>query len=430
MSGPKTSGYTLTAEQRRILRELARMQRLLDAARLKVERSLKDVSGIVSEIDTMLYKSNDSLSEQSQQTIKLRNEAMLLVNEAKGMGDTSDVGALNAQSEKLSEMTTKLLTIKSDYVRQLEALKKAINKKFAECVSDSAGLSFKHITRKADNKELEEQKRLLAVIEEAIDGIEKVHLPKEYLIQINTLMQKLSEMDNLEFIQNFYAMSVKPVIKSCKEYENFFKYNYAEYEDLLATYKVLAKEAQQEVEEIPFSNTAIASLKQKIEVLEDIAYCAKEQEYISTCIEEAMQEMGYDVIGSREVTKKSGRKFRNELYLFEEGTAVNVTYTGNGQISMELGGLDTEDRVPTNSESIALTDSMYSFCDAYAELERKLRKKGIVTKHISILPPEEQYAQIINTEDYEMTEDVEKFDVKKDRKQIHGAAALHKELKN
>ena len=51
---------------------------------------------------------------------------------------------------------------------------------------------------------------------------------------------------------------------------------------------------------------------------------------------QVMREMGYHVVGRREVVKKSGRKFRNELYHFSEGAVVNITYATNGQIAPYL----------------------------------------------------------------------------------------------
>ena len=39
-------------------------------------------------------------------------------------------------------------------------------------------------------------------------------------------------------------------------------------------------------------------------------------------------------------------------------------------------------------------------------------KKGIITKRISILPPEEQYAQIINVSDYNLSKEVSEYETK------------------
>ena len=98
--------------------------------------------------------------------------------------------------------------------------------------------------------------------------------------------------------------------------------------------------------------------------------------------------------------------------MFDEGTAVNVTYSSDGQITMELGGISTDDRLPTEVESASLASDMRTFCDDYFEIEQRLRKKGIITKRISILPPEEQYAQMINVSDYNLSKKVSEYEAK------------------
>jgi hypothetical protein len=94
---------------------------------------------------------------------------------------------------------------------------------------------------------------------------------------------------------------------------------------------------------------------------------------------------------------------------------------------MELGGLDTTDRLPNASETDALCRSMERFCGDFAEIERRLLAKGVVAaERIRMLPVSAEYAQIINTSDYEMTAEAESFAVKK---QVLAAKkkALHKE---
>ena len=116
--------------------------------------------------------------------------------------------------------------------------------------------------------------------------------------------------------------------------------------------------------------------------------------------------MGYDdLIGSRKVRKKSGKCFRNELFTFNEGTAVNVTFSPDGQISMELGGLSREDRIPTADETEILTRDMESFCGEFVEFERRMLAKGIVVgSRIALSPPSAEYAAIINVNDYDVAE--------------------------
>ena len=158
------------------------------------------------------------------------------------------------------------------------------------------------------------------------------------------------------------------------------------------------------------SENGIANLKAEISKLEAEALENSEQEYIAETIDEVMEEMGYDLIGSREVTKKSGKRFRDELYTFSEGTAVNIRYDNQGKIAMELGGIDSTDRLPSSSEASRLEDEMVAFCDKFTEFEKRLAAKGIVCKNrVSHLPPKAEYAQIINTSDYDMKTEIETF---------------------
>ena len=240
---------------------------------------------------------------------------------------------------------------------------------------------------------------------------------------------KIIQKIQLNFLENFYSISVIPFVKRCKAYDKLDEQYGEDYRMLCLRYEYLARELNHEIETVPFSAQAVSILLEKIATLEAEELKTKEEAYICQCIDEAMAEMNYSVIGSRNVTKKNGKKFRNVLYMFDEGTAVNVTYSSDGQISMELGGIGDEDRMPTDAESASLEEDMRSFCDDYYEIEKKLKAKGIEPRHISHLPPEAQFAQIINVSDYEMTEDVSQYEAKKSKRRQGGTAGatLHKE---
>ena len=96
---------------------------------------------------------------------------------------------------------------------------------------------------------------------------------------------------------------------------------------------------------------------------------------------------------------------------------------------MELGGIGDEDRMPTDAESTSLEEDMRSFCDDFYEIEKKLKARGIEPKHISHLPPEAQFAQIINVTDFDMTEDIGHYEAKKSKRRQGGSAgaSLHRE---
>lgn len=87
-----------------------------------------------------------------------------------------------------------------------------------------------------------------------------------------------------------------------------------------------------------------------------------------------------------------------------------MTYADDGKITMELGGLDTDDRLPDAAEAKQLCESMESFCDDFSEIEKRLEAKGVVLKsRLALLPPSEDYAQIINVSDYQTTAPIDIF---------------------
>ena len=114
-----------------------------------------------------------------------------------------------------------------------------------------------------------------------------------------------------------------------------------EFEELETEYMVLCSQLHITSKKFVISESSVAELKVEIAKLENELFEDGEQEYIADIIDKVMEEMGYDLIGNREVTKKSGKRFHDELYTFSEGTAVNIRYDNQGKIAMELGGIDT-----------------------------------------------------------------------------------------
>ena len=214
------------------------------------------------------------------------------------------------------------------------------------------------------------------------------------------------------FLKNFVAVSITPLLKECDKYLKF----YEETSALRIEYKVVCDMAGEPERPFEISQTAIQNIKVEMARLREKIARDDEKSYISKCLDEVMSDMGYDVIGRREVTKKSGKHFKNELFSYEDGTAVNVTLSDDGHIAMELCGLDDTDRLPEADESEKLCEQMESFCEDFGEIERRLAEKGVILRNrIQRLPPSVEYAQILNVSDYKITGDVEHFNYKHHR---------------
>lgn len=206
--------------------------------------------------------------------------------------------------------------------------------------------------------------------------------------------------------KNYLAITINPLLKRYREYINF----YEDTADLRAEYKVWCTIAGETVKEFHLSTNTLTEIQQEIERLKTSIIETDEKAYIETCLNDIMRDMGYNVVGYRDVSKKNGRHFHNQLYAYADGTAINVTTDDKGQIAMELCGVDNIDRVPEHDEAEQLTRYMESFCDDFSKIERRLMVKGIVVENrFNKLPPKAEYAQIINVSEFNMSEEIEKF---------------------
>lgn len=419
MSGPKTSRYTLTAAQRRALQEQRRRE-------LEEQRRRERISKAKSKLAVLSAKTY-GLSNITEEAL---DQARLL-NERTG-GDNGFAVLKNILSENASNIVASIEKAnKSDSVELLEKAvreaqqafddlsklrgkldgvisknKQELRKDIMNSLDSVADVDFSKIQSPAE-RQLEQRKDEIA---NNLSDLLSPILNDELNDSIEKALKHLDEIDNPDFLSNFNAMTVAPLEKKCREYTALRQEIGDEYDDLMIRYTVLCKEQKIIPQNIAFERGAVEKLDSLITELEKAADSADEQSYISRCIDEVMENMGYKLVGNRSVTKKSGRHFRNELYSFSEGTAVNVTYSDNGNITMELGGVDTKDRMPDTLETERLTEDMRSFCGQYREFERRLAEKGVVSNHISLLPPEPVYAQVINVSDYDMTDNIATID--------------------
>lgn len=419
MSGPKTSRYTLTAAQRRALQEQRRRE-------LEEQRRRERISKAKSKLAVLSAKTY-GLSNITEEAL---DQARLL-NERTG-GDNGFAVLKNILSENASNIVASIEKAnKSDSVELLEKAvreaqqafddlsklrgkldgvisknKQELRKDIMNSLDSVADVDFSKIQSPAE-RQLEQRKDEIA---NNLSDLLSPILNDELNDSIEKALKHLDEIDNPDFLSNFNAMTVAPLEKKCREYTALRQEIGDEYDDLMIRYTVLCKEQKIIPQNIAFERGAVEKLDSLITELEKAADSADEQSYISRCIDEVMEDMGYKLVGNRSVTKKSGRHFRNELYSFSEGTAVNVTYSDNGNITMELGGVDTKDRMPDTLETERLTEDMRSFCGQYREFERRLAEKGVVSNHISLLPPEPVYAQVINVSDYDMTDNIATID--------------------
>lgn len=418
MSGPKTSRYTLTAEQRRILAEQRRVRMETQKQVIQLKTYKQSLKERITKIDSALSQYQRIVKETGERKLPLENvkairdKAMQELNNAAILSESSDLTVMQETNARLRQIQYLVMKQQQVIFKELAEVEKKFRKEVEFAVSEGFEVSFAGIGENITPDESIYIKK----IAEAMDEVKEYELSQALKERYVQLKLKAEEIDSVDFIENYYAMSIVPYVKECREYHSAYIEYGDKFKELLAEYKILSNGLGIQPKNYTFSMEAIGELTEKVKEMELKRQEQEEQEYISRCMDSVLETMGYKTIGEREIIKKDGRRFHNELYLFDEGTAVNVTYSSNGQITMELGGLDQTDRIPSEDECKSLAEDMVSFCDDYFEIEKKLKKLGVVTQRISVLPSEAQFAQIINTSDYIMTENVENYESKHTKK--------------
>lgn len=254
-----------------------------------------------------------------------------------------------------------------------------------------------------EEQEISFDERKVAVKKQLMELL-KEDLSEKLTAEVYTAISNLEGITQPAYLRNFGSVTVKRLFGNIKSYHLEQEALREKEQELRTRYQTLCQLAGKEEDKDRAFDSA-QEIEKEIKRLEAVIIKRHEQDYISDCVDEIMSEMGYDLLGKREVRKKSGKQFRNELFRFGEGTAVNVTYSPEGQISMELGGISRQDRLPSDAETEILTKDMETFCGEFAEFENRLKEKGVVLgNRIAMLPPTAEYASIINVNDYDIQE--------------------------
>ena len=421
MSGPKSSRYTLSAEQlRKILEEQERVKRELEE-KAKRERECKEAQVILDEI---LQNTKRHIAFMRNVDDQVKNLSEAFISKIDG-----DFSRFYGVANKIVALTSKKIT---DYL-ELMTVRKNAEQLFAELVQFQKELRVK--ARDLYTQEAIQNASAIAdamnvsfanlgLVEEEIDpvAVETLDmlnqlldepLPKSLHEDIHTAIVSIQEMEDHVSIANFAAITAASIRKQAKAYLAFRERCGMQFDALQDRYHGLCARLGEPSKDYPQTQSGMAELEQMVNRLECQMNHDAQQAYISKSLDEVMSEMGYQVIGSRHVTKKSGKSFTSKLLTYDDGAVVNVTEASTGQITMEIGSTDKTDRMPDANERVALQKKMEQFCIDFKEIEKRLANRGVVLDtRLMMAPPEEMYAQIINLSDFEMVDEYQHYDRK------------------
>ncbi len=427
MSGPKISVYELSGWARANVNSQMRCEQQSISCANQIEAGISYLLGCKGTIETLLSQLR-LLSDRCE----VDGSCILLLQETLSMVETETTELLcdlQANRPRVSEKyqiseealdeKKKLLEKVKRIKQRVEALQKTIDgtihqasgvverlenvaqDSIAEDIASSVYLDF---SAPEEVDPLEEGKRELESKLNMMLGDQEC--PTSITNEIHSAIQSLQRIVSIDYLRTFSSVTIKALEQKYDLLKVQIKEEKMLRKELVTRYEVLCHLANIQSDIDSIGSASIENIEKEIERIELLAVKQREQEYISDCVEEVLAEMGYELLGSREVKKKSGKKFRNELYSFDEGTAVNVTFSSDGQIAMELGGIAREDRLPSEAEVKELTADMETFCGEFAEIERRLKEKGVVIgTRVALSPPSAEYAAIINVNDYQISTD-------------------------
>lgn len=422
MSGPKSSRYTLTAEQqKRIIEEQERLRRELEEKARK-ERECKETRVYLATIKTKVARHMEMIQENEEKlpsggndslTLQERYQAIYsLIKQVNALCDTKSnatYATLMGVKKEVEMIFDKIVSIEGDLITETENI--VLEKKIQEdsLIASGMTVSFEKVgivERTEDPIFTETTLKLERLLSE--------ELSEELFAEVSGALEKAKRIESISVMQNFSSITVAPLSKKCQEFVSFAKKNRAQYNAMLDKYEALCNQMGVQAKQMTFDEKGLSELDAAVMDLECQAAHDAEQAYISQSVDEVMVEMGYEVIGHRQVHKKSGKEFHSKLLTYEDGTVINVTESSNGQITMEVGGADEKDRLPDANERVALRKTMESFCRDFHEIEERLSARGVILNNrLSMAPPEEAYAQIINLNDYELAEEYQQTTMSK-----------------
>lgn len=384
--------------QESLIEEVKSIQKSMDQ---EIQRIQSEFNRNIPRVSPKYRISEEALEEKKRELEKI----VAIKNKAQALKDKLDKAA-NAGKEagkgeqrKVQQTIAEYLTDGDDDKpgalegRDLSTLESSI-------ADDICGVfSFDDVDEQPEDTSFDDRKK---AIRNELTELLKLDLSKELTDEVRNAISTLDGITQMANLSTFDSITVKKIFRDLEAYQMECERRDAEFAEAVIRYQMLCDMAGRE-EERDCTFTDEDELEEATMEMEKIVVKQKEQTYIADCVDEVMKDMGYDLIGRREVRKKSGKQFKNELYQFGGGTAVNVTYSPEGQISMELGGIAREDRIPTEEETTVLTQDMETFCGEFSEFEKRMKAKGVIVgNRIALMPPTADYAAIINVSDYEV----------------------------
>lgn len=257
---------------------------------------------------------------------------------------------------------------------------------------------------------------------------------KERIINFEKVCRRQKEYHSYQMLKNVYYNEFKMLREARTTWHMKYEKWHEKFVDAYSVYRamcqMLGRTPLYYRMNVDTVEADIAQMEADTRQLEN-EYIEKQKALeITRIFNEVMEEMGYEVLGTKSVTKKSGDVVNNTVFSYGEGSGIHVM-DSNGRITMEVVGIEDEKRELSDEEKDYLVGEQENFCDSYAQIQKELEKRGVVVKKkIKMSSPSREYSDIMSMEGYTCTESKAKVKKlssvnKKEKKKLHGTQKMY-----
>jgi len=451
MSGPKVSTYDLDQarkrrieqqareRQRRIEEEIMERQRRIEAQMRKVQQEVdakkRAADDMMNSVNRMMEEEQRKQREREQQ--RQKEMASISVQTRKGILSEQDIPKAVNFDDLLAKATKEMEEIEGPKP-DMEAILKELEQEPVELRS----LIDTYIPKVADedtaqtagespDSQKQEFDELLLNMEREYQEIVQDRAffkqQRDRIVHFEEVCKRQQEYRSYQILRGVYYGEFQKLKKAReswhKEYDKWKSVFDEAYIQYRASCEMLDIEPEHHFLKVETAKEEIDGLRAETMRLQQEYLRRQEALEITTALNEVMEEMGYQVLGTKSIAKKSGGKVQNTVFSFGEGSGIHVMDSGE-RITMEVVGIDDGSQPITEEEKDYLAEEQEYFCDSFREIEEALKKKGVVVKNrIKMNAPSREFSAIMNMEGYSMTEEsktvkkLAKVDKKAKRKQ-------------
>ena len=381
MSGPKYS---------RAILELARVQRILEQARIALEKEKqRQLTAEIQKLNKEILSCPctalmDQCSNRLSALASVGVEDLALIEYKAIIGKISEIKAIdyasNLDSAALSEKVN-AARIMNQEAKRLSEIVKQLDVKYATVFEEAKLKQKQQAFRNTDWTKAAVANYCTIPIalqeeyERAVVAATESDNAEENLTSIRSIY-KNEKTDNDYKLRELRmrrqaiatAQSVTQLGDLCAKQ--------AEY---LSLYTLVGKEAADIPQTLDVLNARIAVLKEE--------YKQKSMaEYISSALADSMKELGY-AIESSEVLRSKVRTIDKNIYNVSEKSHLNVSSGSDGAVMFEVVGK------ATTQDKNSVKHDMERFCPDYQRIKAHLKEKGVELTNEKLYPPSEEYVR-------------------------------------